>query len=841
MSRKFLVALVLAVVTFFSLGGVTGAAWPPMFVYEDVGPANGFDNTEIFFSLPTIGINDGGEVAGVFVKDPSQYHAFVKTPGQPAQDLGPDGKMSSAADINNDGAVIGNIDKIAIGWYPDGIGGYTTNVVGWAPDQPYVGTKINDHGAMLLNGFWRRTTTHDYLPPWTRTIIQAGAAYWGVYVPDSVLDIHYSITNGVNFSDVKIFDNLWHLTDYTNFHHPVPSPVSFGMNNNEVAVGILGRQRKVHEDGFGDYDYYWVGACLWGRANFGGYSFPTFLPDFSINPSELNPYWIPLDAYARAINNDNKVVGYALTPEKVHHACLWPQVDTIEDLGTLGGESYAMAINDNDWIVGHYGDNAHNNPMADVRPFLRTPNDKLMWDLNHRVTNLPNGVVLKYALAINKDNQIAGYASNGRPFRLIPDTQPPTASITINGGATFSGSRSVILNLSASDPEVAPGIPGSGVGWVRFSDHQWGGVEQWGSWYPYDPLNPTMTWTFDSGDARYVKAQFSDRAGNVTTVQDDIIVDTTPPSADVVVNDGRPWTNNPNATLYLNSTDPNVAQMRFGYATWLFGGSLYKWGFWTAYQPSVSWTLNEGPNYKMVQFKDAAGNESAVCSVEVILDTRGPTGYTFSINGGAKVTGSPYATLRVAGGVDAGSGVSMIRFSDEWRLGAPVWKPWEPYIPDNPGDPNPIVTKSWTFSGVDGVKNMCAQLADSVGNVWTGFPAEASITLDTTRPKDGTLKATPGRFSITLDCAGFEDSGTGIKLYRVWASTSGFPAFYAPAKTAILAGRPPLGITGLKQGTTYYFRVQAVDMAGNISLPGPTIKASTLGGPQPHLNLLLGD
>jgi probable HAF family extracellular repeat protein len=56
---------------------------------------------------------------------------------------------------------------------------------------------------------------------------------------------------------------------------------------------------------------------------------------------------------ARAINNNGKAVGYALTPDGADHACSWAAVGQTQDLGTLGGRSYACALNDSDWIVGN--------------------------------------------------------------------------------------------------------------------------------------------------------------------------------------------------------------------------------------------------------------------------------------------------------------------------------------------------------------------------------------------------------------------------------------------------------------------------------------------------------
>ena len=47
-----------------------------------------------------------------------------------------------------------------------------------------------------------------------------------------------------------------------------------------------------------------------------------------------------------------------------------------------------------------------------------------MQDLNNLVVNLPAGVHLNYAFAINKRGEIAGYTNNS-VFKLTPIVNPP--------------------------------------------------------------------------------------------------------------------------------------------------------------------------------------------------------------------------------------------------------------------------------------------------------------------------------------------------------------------------------------------------------------------------------
>lgn len=57
--------------------------------------------------------------------------------------------------------------------------------------------------------------------------------------------------------------------------------------------------------------------------------------------------------YARGINNNGQVVGYAYVNPLNYHAFIWDSENLMQDLGTLGGSnSEALGINDNGQVVG---------------------------------------------------------------------------------------------------------------------------------------------------------------------------------------------------------------------------------------------------------------------------------------------------------------------------------------------------------------------------------------------------------------------------------------------------------------------------------------------------------
>ena len=93
------------------------------------------------------------------------------------------------------------------------------------------------------------------------------------------------------------------------------------------------------------------------------------------------------------------------------------------------------------------------------------------------------------------------------------DTVVPKGTISINGGAAFTSSRSVTLRLSASDLS-----PASGVDSMRFRN---GGTTTWSSWFDY---STTHSWTLTAGaGTKTVYVQYKDRAGNNSATASDTI------------------------------------------------------------------------------------------------------------------------------------------------------------------------------------------------------------------------------------------------------------------------------------------------------------------------------
>jgi hypothetical protein len=94
------------------------------------------------------------------------------------------------------------------------------------------------------------------------------------------------------------------------------------------------------------------------------------------------------------------------------------------------------------------------------------------------------------------------------------DTASPTGTVSINNGATRTGTRSITLTLVATDPSS-----GSGVTEMRISNSQ--SSLSSAAWEPY---GASKSWMLTAGTGtKTVYVQYKDAAGNISAVVTDTI------------------------------------------------------------------------------------------------------------------------------------------------------------------------------------------------------------------------------------------------------------------------------------------------------------------------------
>jgi photosystem II stability/assembly factor-like uncharacterized protein len=372
---------------------------------------------------------------------------------------------------------------------------------------------------------------------------------------------------------------------------------------------------------------------------------------------------------------------------------------------------------------------------------------------------------------------------------IILDTTAPTGTIAIDGGAPYATSTAVTVTNSVNfDVSGAHATQG-----MRFSTD---GGSTWSAWETY---KASKSLTLPSGDGtKTVRGEFKDAAGNVATLSDTIVVDTTAPTGTISINSDALYTASANVTVSSSVTwgasGPNPAQaMRF------YNGST--WSAWESYAATKSLTLTAGDGTKTVtaEFRDAAGNTSAApISDTIVLDTTRPTG-TISINDGAAYTATRDVTVSssVTWGASGPNPAQAMRFHD----GA-TWSAWEPYA----------ATKALTLTDVNGTKTVTAEFRDAAGNT-SNTTISDTIILDDTVPAVTGLTATPhgsaGAWNASTSPTLSWNATPGALGYSYsWSQSAGVEPDEQADTTAT-----SVSYTGVADGT-WYFKVRAQGATG---------------------------
>jgi len=303
-----------------------------------------------------------------------------------------------------------------------------------------------------------------------------------------------------------------------------------------------------------------------------------------------------------SISGAKNPAGNAVMPDTSHTFL----VDTTSPTGTFSINSGATYTN-SQWVTLILS--------ADNAAEMHFSNDNPSWSswepyATSKSWTLISGDGTKTVYVQFKDS--VGNVSETYSDTIILDRTSPTGSISINGGAAYTNSQSVSLELSASDN--LSGVPRMMIA----NSSSFAGT----SWEGYAT---TKSWTLTSGDGtKTVYVQFKDSAGNVSeTYSDTIILDGTPPTGSISINSGAAYTNSRSVSLELSASDnlSGVPRMMIANSSSFAGTS------WEGYATTKFWTLTsaDGKKKVYVKFKDGTGNVSGIYSDEIILDTNPPT------------------------------------------------------------------------------------------------------------------------------------------------------------------------------------------------------------------------
>lgn len=391
------------------------------------------------------------------------------------------------------------------------------------------------------------------------------------------------------------------------------------------------------------------------------------------------------------------------------------------------------------------------------------------------------------------------YAAVGAP---PVDLVPPTASVSINAGAAATRTTAVTLTIDGSDNVGVASVCASNTTTCT----------------AYSAFTTSKAWTLTTGEGeKTVTVWVKDVAGNTVTARDTIVLDVIAPTngtATAAAGDGQvtlAWSGFADARSGLagyrvvaatGTTAPTAACA----GTVLYSGTASSF---------VHSGLVNGTTYTYrICAVDVAGNVSTGVTAAAAPrpESTPPTG-SVVVNGGAAFTRTTAVTLTVTG-TDA-SGVTSMCVSEATTCTA-----WAAFA----------TSKTFTMAAGDRVHTVNVWLRDRWGNTAT-TPVSDSILLDVTAPTAVTVTTTVGSTQLGLAWTAATDAGSGVAGYRVMAAVgTTAPAAGCAAGTMVYSGAErAFTHTGLVDGTTYTYRICALDQAGNAAA-GTT----TSGAPRPE-------
>ncbi|MGM0712180.1 Ig-like domain-containing protein [Brevibacillus parabrevis] len=390
---------------------------------------------------------------------------------------------------------------------------------------------------------------------------------------------------------------------------------------------------------------------------------------------------------------------------------------------------------------------------------------------------------------------VTDMAGNTTTIRFFLDTTPPTGTLVIENGKTFTTTRDVALTITGTD--------GAGSGQIQMSFSNDGTT--WSTW---EQLAATKAWELAAGDGnKTVYMKLKDGQEHEQQYSDSITLDTVPPVATMSIkgtNAGNTATSTAAVKLLFEATDANgPVEVSLSNTDGVFADG------WQPVQPEMSWTLTNGDGTKTVyaKFRDQAGHETSK-SASILLDTVPPVVTGVAANqiskqavtvqfseGTALLNGQPFSggdTISQDGAytlvvTDEAGNVTTLSFTvDQTKPQGTMtigngdthtnqsqvslqlnvtdltsmttvysndganWSLPEPYAS----------TKTWTLAPGDGEKRVTANITDAAGNTAT---LEATIIVDQTAPtgsftiNDGASVTNAKQVALKLQYADADD------------------------------------------------------------------------------------
>jgi hypothetical protein len=515
---------------------------------------------------------------------------------------------------------------------------------------------------------------------------------------------------------------------------------------------------------------------IWGINAYRGISFGTLFSDFkaaSSKPLVVLEYGI--DAFDAVHGDEYERLGTSYQGE--YAASLWNEMTVNTDV-CIGGT--IMEYSDEWWK----GAMSTDSGCSDASPSIHGTCGNTTLSHPDSYANAEWWGIMR--IAVNGANS---YIVEPRSIyhRLQSLWLPPAVSLKINGGESYARLTSVTLSLFCRDSN-------------RCTEMQFSNDNM--TWSGAMPYATTRTWALTYGNGvKMVFARVKDAAGNWSaSYSDTIMLDMTAPVTTATPAGGPYISYMTSQTVTLTCMDSGDSGCDRTYYT--LDGTT----------PTTASTVYSGPftiaTTTTLKFfsTDLAGNTEGVKTQTYTLDTTPPTG-AIVISGGAVYTRSQAATLGLSCSDDRGC--YQMQFSND----NVTWSAATTYA----------TTRTWAMSAGNGEKTVYVRYRDAAGN-WSASYSD-TIMLDMTAPVNGALTAAITFEQVSLTWSGFLDAESGIANYSIVYSTTGYPLSCLSDTVLYSGSNTSFSHVGVISGITYYYRICAVDNAGNIS-PGSFARAT---------------
>jgi hypothetical protein len=427
--------------------------------------------------------------------------------------------------------------------------------------------------------------------------------------------------------------------------------------------------------------------------------------------------------------------------------------------------------------------------------------------------------------AVATDN--AGNTTTASNVVVTVDNLNPTGSLT--APLASANVRGNAVNLTASSADG-----GSGVASAKFQRSPAGG-NTWTDIATDSSATGGYTATWDTTavtDGLYdLRVITADNAGNTFTspLVTNVRVDNTAPTSVTVSAPSSYVRGSVNLTSTMTDTGSSIASAKFqssptGANTWTDIATVSGAPFNTTWNTTG---LNAVYDLRVIA-TDNAGNATTSPTVTVTVDNTNPTTAQITAPSNGFTGDSAAVTLSANAGDNAGgSGVASVQF----KLGG---------LDQGPALTTAPYSTSWDPSTLgDGDYQLTAVVTDKAGNQLTSAAITVHVNHATPPAQDTTppptaptlaVNGSPTTTTISLSWNSVSDNpgGTGISGYKLYRATS-LNGSYTLVQTIIgLTSYTDGSVTPLTPGTSYYYKITAIDNAPNTNTPpGPNESAQS--------------